>query len=101
MENQKAKINENTNLNQENRIMTKEEEENLYKKNIMRYLNSRQGGDLKFLLKEFSEIQKAALLKEKEEEENRSLNQIFYHSPKVNLFLIDKNNFRFPKICFI
>lgn len=84
MENEKAKINENTDLKKENEMMTKEEEEKLYKKNIMRYLNSRQGGDLKYLLKEFSEIQKAALLKEKEEEENQSLNQIFYHSPKVN-----------------
>ena len=83
MENEKVKINENTDLKTENEILSKEEEEKLYKKNIMRYLNSRQGGDLKFLLKEFSEIQKAALLKEKEEEENQSLNQIFHRSPKV------------------
>jgi len=91
MENEKVKINENTDLKTENEILSKEEEEKLYKKNIMRYLNSRQGGDLKFLLKEFSEIKKAALLKEKEEEENQSLNQIFHRSPKV-IYLILKFN---------
>jgi len=83
MENEQVKIEEQSDLKKDTQILTKEEEEKLYKKNLIRYLNSRSCGDLKFILKEFSEVQKASLLKEKEEEENQSLNQIFYHSPKV------------------
>ncbi len=88
MENDNTKIEEKSDLQKDSESFKKEQEEILYKKNIMRYLNNRQGGDLKYLLKEFSEIQKSALLKEKEEEESQSLNQIFYHSPKVNLIYI-------------
>lgn len=65
--------------------LNKEEEEKLYKKKIADYLNSRSGGgDLKYLLKEFSEKQKEALMNERQEEEKQCLNQIFYSSPKVN-----------------
>ena len=63
------------------------EQEEIYNKNIMNYLKSRSGGDLKYLLKEFSDLQKQSLKLEKEEEEKQSLDRIFYYSAKVINFL--------------
>jgi hypothetical protein len=65
--------------NQENEENKKNElNDDEYNKHILNYLSGKSMGDLKYLLKEFCNIQKESLIREKEEEESQTLNDIIY-----------------------